>query len=1183
VNFDLNHTPLAKGVNLIEASAGTGKTYTIAGIFLRLLLEHGLSVREILVVTYTVAATAELRRCIRGNLTAAVQGFQTGKSEDAFLDEFCRQHASEKDEMLARLERANCSFDEAPIFSIHGFCQKTLHDRAFESGSAFDTELIEDPTDLLRQAAEDFWRATSHTAGPVAQQVMAQNQFGPEKFLELLGPLLNHPNIRILSRLKDQSLASLTTALETAFENARAIWQHAAAAIKSNFGAEQKKIWANQPYNDDQKMGEWFRQLEECFAASENPAGLAGLQNFCTQSLADKTRSKKVTPRHPFFEACDAFCAAEKDLVVGLRMAFYKFIESELPRQKRRLKLQTFDDLLTRLRDTLGGSHGEKLAADLRQQYRAAMIDEFQDTDPVQYDIFQKIFSGGQNFLFLIGDPKQAIYGFRGADVFTYLEAARATTRRFSLGYNWRSEPRLIQAVNAIFERPKRPFVFSEMSFTPVAPGKPSPVKPLRSPDATEPPFELWFCSSPGSSPISKSDAEADLPGIVAQEILQLLTGPAAVGAARLKPGDIAVLVPVNRQAALMQEALAQWKIPSVLHTASSLFESPEAAELLRILLAVVQPGNERLLRSALATDILGETAPRLEALRLDQTAWQNILDEVHSWLKWWTDKGFVQMFRSLLDGRKVRARLLLFPDGERRLTNLLHLGEVLQEAAARERLSPEALVHWLAARLRSDPNVPEEYQLRLETDANAVQLVTVHKSKGLQYGIVFCPFSWRPSFGTRRDKDRVVFHDRTNRDRLTWDLGSKQLEEHRQSAWEELLAENVRVLYVALTRAIHRCYFVWGRFRQAGTSAPSWLLHQPPDGPESIARLETRYKESDDATLRADLAGLALQSHETIRVRSTPEIGARKIYQPAEASPPVLSCRSFTRPISQRWRIASFTSLTRNQSEEWPDRDGGHVIESSSAEQPAIPRGARSGSCLHEILEKLDFRADDETIAAGIESTLRRHGFSQPELKPLVSSMIRKTLETPLDPPRLPATLSQIPWEDRINEMEFYFPLKEMSRTTLASIFSAGDDSAVGRKIPPAMERLTFDPVAGFMRGFIDLVFKFEGRFYLVDWKSNWLGDRVEDYRSDALTGTMAREQYLLQYHLYTLALHKYFASRLADYDYDRHFGGVFYIFLRGLEPGRPDCGIFRARPTRQVIERLDHALIEKEIPDAG
>ena len=1182
--FKLTETELRPGTSLIEASAGTGKTYTIAGLFLRLILEKELSVRQILVVTYTVAATGELRQRIRQTLATALLAFRDNASTDPFMLALLQKNTGRREDLAARLERALYGFDESPIYTIHGFCQRVLKDRAFETGSLFDTELVADQERILRQLAEDYWRKEFYRADPILVIFALKNGLTPQSLMPLINSCLCHPFLKLLSPAGERPVKSLAQDLERGFDALRKVWLAEREAICSHFGRGAK--WANNPYKDDAKMAEAFRQIDRGFQTADlTPASLEALGLFRTSAIAAKVTKRPKTPpqapQHPFFDLCEELFRAEEHFVIGVQLQALRYIQRELPRQKNELKVQFYDDLLTRLHGALTGSGGEALAAELRQQYPAALIDEFQDTDPLQYQIFSGVFARPENHLFLIGDPKQAIYGFRGADIFTYLNASQHTDQTFTLQENWRSEAGLVRATNTVFSGSANPFVFPGIQFHPVEARGKADDNPLRVDGRREPPLQIWFWKRDGNG-IKSGVADKAIPPVVAAEIIALLKGSAALGERKVLPEDIAVLVPQNRQAQLIQDALKSRNIPSVLHTTASLFESREMLEVQRVLVAIADPARESLLLAALGTELLGRTSSQLETLAQQEAQWRQILERFRDYLDLWIKKGFIQMFRSFMQRELIRSRLLAFPDGDRRLTNLLHIAEVLHRASLDQRLGVVGLLKWMGEQLQAEHQAAEEYQLRLETDEKAVKLVTIHKSKGLEYSVVFCPFSWKGASIEHGGEEQVFFHEASSGALVRY-LGSGDYAAHRQQACTEKLAENVRLLYVALTRARHRCYFVWGAYSGAAASAPAWLLHPPgtPDG-DLVTASEENFKQFDDDRLLADLTNLTEQSRNAagepaIVVNDLPAATEEK-FAVTPVAGPELRHRKFTGTIARDWRISSFTSLTADHGEELPDYDEAGAAERERVPTTGIfafPGGAKPGTCLHAILEKLDFvRWNQPATKILIREQLRAHGLAEPDFSEVIFEMLGRVMELPLDEKVPGLTLTKLPATQRLHELEFYFPLQKISAPLIWQLLRTRrgfpDQTAASRE----PEGFSFAPVTGMLKGFMDLVFEFNGRFYLVDWKSNWLGGRIEDYGAAALAGEVRRRYYYFQYQLYTVALDRYLRQRLPGYRYEQHFGGVYYLFLRGLDPACPGFGVYHDRPEEKFIRELEKLL---------
>ncbi|MDO8785827.1 MAG: 3'-5' exonuclease, partial [Syntrophales bacterium] len=799
------------------------------------------------------------------------------------------------------------------------------------------------------------------------------------------------------------------------------------------------------------------------------------------------------------------------------------------------------------------------------------------------------------------------------ADVFAYMEAASHTDSRYTLGDNWRSDPALIKAINTIFSGTALPFIYDEIPFSPARPAKEDGCEYLTIDGQREAPLQLWFLNScalgerageggnPAVSgkPISKSRARNLIARAVAGEISRLLTlggrRQALIGQNPLREKDIAVLVRTNGEARLVEEKLSALKITSVLYSTGSVFATYEAQEMERVLIGIAKPHREELVRAALAADMIGLSGEELDHLLNDENTWGKRLARFRNYHELWQRHGFIVMFRSFMANEAVRAHLLCLPGGERRLTNVLHLSEILHRESMEQKLSMRGLVKWLGEQRESEMPAPEEHLLRLESDENAVRIVTIHKSKGMEYPVVFCPFAWG---GAKVAGPPFFVHERAELPaaqgaklasewQLTCDLGSPNTERHRLLAQRELLAENIRLLYVALTRARNRCYLIWGRINEAGTSAPAYLFHRDREeaAEDLIADAEKRFNSMSDEDLYRELEDLADKAEETIGLAAMPsETGMP--YSPRQYDGETLNCRKFTGKIDHSSRITSFSSLShpfeaglisgQPRSAELPDHDahyasatgrpglhpeeGAAFLHEVASEEAAagenadifaFPKGARAGTLLHDILEHLDFTEKDEALTRSmVGNKLQEYGF-EARWEDAVVGMIRRVVSLPLDPDYHGGggggsfTLSAIPQKERLQELEFYFPLKHISPETLRGIFAASGrtapSSGEGGKddmYPLWHERLHFNPVQGFMKGFMDMVFCFESHFYLVDWKSNFLGHHITDYSQAALSEVMAGSFYFLQYHLYTLALHQYLSTRLPGYCYDTHFG---------------------------------------------
>jgi exodeoxyribonuclease V beta subunit len=1239
-----------EGTTLIEASAGTGKTHALCELYQRLLLEGGLMPEQILVLTFTEAATEELRHRVRTKLCETRDSLAVGAPDDFVA--VLAERAGGRQTALGHLTRALRNFDQAAIHTIHGFCRGVLRDNAFESGSTFDTELIRDQADLKREAIEDFWRRHLYTAPRQLVRHVLEMDISPQKWLADLGRFTANPDIRVIPEVAPVADEALRGAVDDLAADLQALagnWPSMRddvarllcdpalnATSYGNFRPGRRDPAKTQR---EEKITDLLRPVDIYWAAWDPLAPhplWEKLDRMTAGALQRATKKGQATPAHPFFDACERLAARDGDLqlmleqqVLWLEREMLAFLHCELPRRKRKHNVQHFDDLLLRLWERLRSPGGEDLAAAVREKHRAALIDEFQDTDPIQYELLATIFRSPGGCLIFIGDPKQAIYSFRGADVFAYLEAARHVDRSYTLTTNWRSEPELITAVNTLFSGHANPFIHGEIEFHPVQPASGKSREPLLESGRNRGPLTLWIVKSVADGEESrawaKEEAQKAIRDAVAAEIIRLLRG-AAAGEVRLrsqsqqeaspteeplKESDIAVLVRTNEEARRMQQTLTARGVPSVLTTEQDVFDSPEAMELERVLTAIAAPHQEGFIRSALATPLLGVQGEEIARLLKADLEWEQVIVRFRRALQLWHEEGFFAMLRRFLVEERVRSRLMALADGERRITNLLHLMEILHQRTVEENLGVTDLVKWLATQRDPRQRGGVEHQLRMESDDHAVRLVTIHKSKGLEYPVVFCPFSWS-GLTPQKGHKPFTFHDEDCGGVLTLDLARSGNEGQRAVAAREALAESLRLLYVALTRARKRCYLVWGHFNEAGTSSLAYLFHHRDGcaGPSLVKEMRATYEKLGGEGIEAALQQIAAGTRGAVELAPLPPPDERGLAPPGERGP-TLTCRAFTRRLDRSWRVTSFSGLISGFSteSELPDRDGmgGHqraaeegVQEAGVPAPPrdilAFPAGARAGTLVHDILEHLEFtNASPALVAELVAGKLEQHGF-EAIWRDALCGMIRKLLAVPLgEEPARPFRLTDVPARERMREMEFYFPVRFLDSQLLQRIFARWSRSQGGSNPPPDallparleaasprcwlenVARLNFQPVKGFMRGFIDLVFHHGGRFYLVDWKTNLLGDRPEDYQPEALIAAMGMGHYYLQYHLYTVALHRYLSTRLAGYRYDRDFGGVYYFFLRGLDPSSTvRRGVFHDRPLSGLIEELSTAIAD-------
>jgi exodeoxyribonuclease V beta subunit len=1205
------------GARLIEASAGTGKTWTIAALYVRLVLGHGgaqgfarpLQPAEILVMTFTRAATRELSDRIRQRLVEAAKCFRGAMPADH--DSFLRDLIDSYEEGPARQQAAHRlalaaeAMDDAAVFTIDAWCQRMLREHAFDSGSLFDEELVEDERGLLAHAVRDYWR----------HHVYALND---TDFAELnaewkhLGDF--ETAIRgLVSRASLIEGVAPDDVLCDALARARADMQRQAAALKpaclewlpvleAYFTENRAKISGQ--YYHKEKVPAFFAALRtwcgDAAAILPGSAFDAYAERMNAATIAEKANGGAVLEPPAEFarvaELAGRLAALPKMRHFLLPHAAIA-IAHNLRRQKERARQFGFADMLTRLKDALEGANGAALRERIVRQYPVALIDEFQDTSPDQYRIFDLLYrvqnAGADCGLFLIGDPKQAIYGFRGADIHSYLAARRATAgRHYRLGINYRSTEAVVEAVNHLFlhaegrdlvsghERGAFAFRRGADNALPFDPVRASGRREMLA-DARGALPAMTVCCA-GDEALTGGASRSLFADLCAERIVALLNDEdvafrhAGDDPARLRPADIAVLVRDRFEAAAIQSALRRRKVPSVfLSDQDSVFKGAEAADVLRWLQAAANPLDGALARAAYATRTAGLPLERLTEFATDDLAWDACVEQLKSLRQVWQRQGVLAMLRRFIHELGLPASLLRVPGGERSLTNLLHLAELLQ-AESQKLDGEQALIRWLAEQIASETDGGEERTLRLESDAELVKVVTIHKSKGLEYPLVFLPFaaSARPFVAGKRTHVEYTAEDGGRR--IDFTLSSAAV----AAAEEARLGEDLRLLYVALTRARHGLWLgVAAVNDQIHLSALGYLLAG--GAPVPAATLL--------GALRAMGAGCA-----QLRIDSAAPPESLTVLSRQDTLPPLADAPEYTARFERDWTVASYSSLTRDlgavrlpvtpAEEKLLDHDeradvpvlpgAGEGGKPQDAPWHRFPRGSLPGQFLHGQLEWMAREGFDAIESPGfaerLDARCERAGWQDQRRQDAVL-WLQEAARTPLPP--LGARLCDV--RGAQPEMEFWVPADSMHTSRLDALCG---EHLLGVEAARMRAPLSARQVKGMLRGFKDLVFEHAGRFWVLDYKSNALGIDDAAYHPAALDAAMAVHRYDVQGAIYLLALHRLLRSRLgAEYDPADHLGGALFFFLRGIG-NAATRGCHHLLPDAALLDALDALL-----PDPG
>lgn len=1216
-------TPLTS-TTLIEASAGTGKTFTMASLYLRLLIGVGennfsrpLTVDEILVVTFTDASTQELKARIRQRIQQAKAQFiayQENRdlaifrhTDNAFLITQNEQETSvyldklDLKETIQRLQFAEQNMDLAAIYTIHGFCRRMLMQYAVNSGIHFNLELVKDEKSLLTKLTNEFWREYFYSRSLLVTQFIAKHLQSPANLLARVQSYLTGKNFKVDQNQPHLLNISLTEFLETNIASNQEKLASFLQALKEQWQVnfpEFSLLFLNE-FEKGNAMGlngGKFRKgfYESRVAQIENWVNDLQLNMppdalwFFTQSYLNGSFKKGNEPfQHSFFHWLDEQKAlvsevSEQDLLYQNVLLYHcvRELNRRLIEYKQNHPEKGFNDLLRLLNEALHAVHGEQLAEFIRQQYPFAMIDEFQDTDEEQYQIFSRIYVNQPDCGFMmIGDPKQAIYQFRGADIFTYLKAAEdAKEQRFTLNKNYRSTPELIHAVNQLLDFDQA-FINEKIQFETVEAGR------------NQPRFELnGKIQAPLQFYINREENVTidDMAECCANSILHWLQSAEKNQAVFVKgddvravqSDDIAVLVRKGAQAEKIQNALRKKGIASVyLSDRSNVFDTTEARELAIVLTACLYPTNERYILNAISTGLFALTAEEIQQIKQSEALLEQWGSRFEHYHQLWQRQGVLPMIYqcllaqdSELEKQNLPEKMLALPKGERRLTDVLHLAELLQQAAALQE-SESALLRWFERQIKG-ANIDDEIdgtQVRLESEQKLVKIVTVHKSKGLEYGLVWLPFLGYNG----KDHAREVTTYHNEQGEKYWDLEG----EHNLEADKEEFAEEMRLLYVALTRAKYQLSFVvptefddhWNPLLYSLTQGQIGTLKKiggKQKGCALVDELKARLGEA-----YCQIAEFNVENNENKWGDSNPQ--------------PTYFAAEFSGQIEQNWGMTSFSGLTQMHERqlyrlrEQATANSGLIDEARDYDRDSaiitdaelcsslhwqgfppertpfhFPAGAKFGVMIHGFFEKNDFcqGVSDESAVQICHALQLDESWQEP-----LKNWLQQVLDAPLGGGFCLGDLSP---QDCLKEWQFFL---KFHRTFDVKAFNQAL-----REFHPLFEQpYLFDEIQGMLRGFVDLVFRYKGKYYLLDYKTNHLGEQTENYQSKALTQTMKLQHYDLQYLFYTLALHHYLQLRDPDYDYETHFGGVIYTFIRGMN-GQAENGVYFDRPDVRLIQAL-------------
>ncbi len=1267
---------LDPGTHVIEASAGTGKTWTITSLVAAALALGSVAPSRILTVTFTRAATAELRVRVRERIAELAEMLADEHTHDPFTLALLARAGgpSARATLQGRLAQALAESDAIAVDTMHGWCATLLGqygdllgldepDDDRTSSSPPVAELTERGALIASMKVNDaLWQgfATRSASADGLHQVAAAVLAGVARVrvVQADGTVLNEKNLaERFERLSSQLLALFNSLSDDWAENGDRYVQTLREAVQ----AKQIKSWRTEWLEGRARtVNTLLSGFPELLRADEKAIGQ--LVRFGTTALAEcACKGQPPTSLGAFSDQVEQLCellpAFSATLAVPLRH-FVNAVTEALPHQAN-----DFDDLL---RLVASGLLRDPLVAErVRRSADLVLIDESQDTDPMQWRIFSTLFHGASHNkrLVLVGDPKQSIYRFRNAEVAVYLAArAAASTAPHSLDTNFRSDPALVGAVNAVYT--SAPDVFgNDVAFTPVLAHRTRPelqrgvsAKANVSSADVQKPF--CFVRVPADVVSDGSGIQAvrdEVAHDVARRIAAILSADNASAlhlarhdqeAKRVQARDCAVLVSSNQQARQIVQALRAAGVHAVAATRDPVTQSASAYEVHALLRAMESPDDRALLRasalSALVRPALGLTPsspPRAMLEALDGEPGRQLHDAVRAAHARWRTRGIMDAWIAIDRELGLSRLMAATADAERRLTDVRHLLELLATYESRTHSAPPQVLRWLQERMqeqRPDQTMADELEERLESDEEAVRVLTTHASKGLEFPLVWVPFAW----ASRAQRSPTVHQPLVRRYNAEHEDiegvvpagdGKRADNPVVRAEHDALRLEQQRLLYVALTRARNGCTVYLAEHANAARSPLTELL----GGDLKTAWAHVELLAADAANgIRAEVLG-------------TGQSGQRLAAEGSAASGALEAARwTRTQALDTIWRRGSFTALTNHRSGVGagaavnagaaiePVSEGtdpasrvdlsnalfgsfGEERETDGLREPAadegddsavapaaanvsateaslrsalasFPRGRAAGNALHDVLERAMHAGEmADVFAAAVPEALTRHGLDAARWSAVLEPALSLAIDVPLVGlnPAVP-TLRTLAQSQRFTELAFDFAvssgeggdvdaaLKAVSPRALARVFSDHPGGVVAAEYAQRVASLDFVPLRGMLTGAIDLVARVNGQWVIVDYKSNYLGDLLSNYDAPQLAHAMQSHHYVLQYHLYLVALHRYLRLRQSAYDYDQHVLGAAYLFVRGMDRRAPGGGVFVDRPPKARIEALDALL---------
>ncbi|AKC60434.1 exodeoxyribonuclease V subunit beta [Blochmannia endosymbiont of Camponotus (Colobopsis) obliquus] len=1177
-NLDPLTLPLY-GSHLIEASAGTGKSYTLIIIYLRLILglKHDtslfkpLSVKEILVVTFTKITADNLRNKIKRKIhqlkIACLCGYSTCSMSSKLLIKIQNINLA-----ISLLSRAEEEINQAAICTIHSFCQRIITQYPLESGTLFKFSLLENEINLYHEICKDFWRRYCYPLPIEVISIISSYWTNPEQLMNNVLPYLQGELPTIHYYLYEKNIDILThhKNIIALIEKIKKKWHTSQNII--NIVTKHLKTHCND--YDNKKISNLLKIINRW--ANEKTINYKipkELKIFKTSKIKTIITDNQNIITHELFNSIEKIFLYPPSLKSYILIQVIKKIR-KIAYQEKKIRTEIgFNDLINLVHNMLLDKKNKKLIQLIRKQYPITLIDEFQDTNTQQYHIFNMIYNhnnynNSKNGLILIGDPKQAIYTFRGADIFTYICAKKKIKSHYTLNINWRSSTNINNAINQLFKSKKSPFIFKEIPFHSIQSTAHNDQLKLIINKKIQPAMCLWL------NPV-KTIKINEYKKIMAQQCAVTLTklinhtqkNNAWLANKKycqlLKTSDIAIIVRDRNEASIIRYYLSQFKISTIyLSNQDNVFNTLEAKELLSLLHAIILiKKTNNLLNTILVNSLLGFNAKIIDKINKNKNLQANMIEKFITYHTFWENHGVLSMLHKIIKDHKIKKNFLNIDNNTQQLTNLLHLGEILQ-ASSSKFSNKYQLLKWLSSQIQ-ESNINIHHQLRLENNDNLIKIITIHKSKGLEFPLVFLPFA-----ATFYITKHALFHDRKKYKKyLDLDKNPKNL----ILAEEERLSEDMRLLYVALTRSMYQCYIGIGtiihrkhqinnNIHDLHLSAIGHLIQQGIPGDLTLLQKKINLLTQNS---NGDIVLCPIESSKNLTiVQQQSKYIISKIKNKkwnTNIKNEIRHITSYTdlKKISTNKLINEKITLQTNEIKKNNTKQTNNITLTSHN----FPRGHMPGIFLHKLLANVHFTKN--LNQQWLSSQMKKNNIDNIWLT-FITQWIQCILHTPLQ--KTQVTLEHLTNNDKHTELKFIFPINIIKTSQNIDELCKFYDP-----LSQCCPALTLPCIKGMLKGSIDLVFRHKQRYYILDYKSNWLGKSNTYYSSTRIKKEIILHRYELQYQLYTLAVHKFLCQKLPNYTYQKNFGGIFFLFIRGINTIPSKHGIYFCRPKKELIHELN------------